>query len=263
MSVSAWIKLEVTTPEKPEVIAIAERTRKDPRLILGHLVALWCWGDVHSVAGEPLPISSRWLDRYTVKGMSDALRTVGWLTGEDGALVFANFSRHNGDSAKKRAVDQRKKQRKRGGQAPPQAGDKCPPDGGTKRGHEGGPEEEEEIEERVHSGARAQHARDAETIVGAYPRREDVAEALKEVLRQLEDGGDAEAMLAGTRSIAAVIRSLPSGALNTYVPGAFRFFQRQRWRDDPETFRRQANKSGCGGQKMTDDEARDLLGGRV
>lgn len=104
----------------------------------------------------------------------------------------------------------------------------------------------------------------AETIVGAYPRREDVTEALKEVARQLEAGADAEAMLAGTRSIAAVIRSLPSGPLNCYVPGAFKFFQRQRWRDDPETFRRQAAAKANGGAKTyTDEEAREALGGRI
>ncbi|MFK5284302.1 hypothetical protein ACI3PL_32450, partial [Lacticaseibacillus paracasei] len=74
------------------------------------------------------------------------------------------------------------------------------------------------------------------------------AEALAIVAKSLADGDDFEAMLAGTRAAAAVIRTLPSGHLNRYVPSAESFFQHKRWKDDPETLRRQGSQSTGQGQ---------------
>lgn len=99
---------------------------------------------------------------------------------------------------------------------------------------------------------------DPKTIVDAYPRREKVAEALAVVARLLADGEDYEAMLAGTRACAAVIRTLPSGPMNRYVPSADTFFRLKRWNDDPETFRRQGNQSSGQGQMSLEDAAKSL-----
>lgn len=105
-------------------------------------------------------------------------------------------------------------------------------------------------------------ARDAHRIVSAYPRREKTAEALSIVERSLADGDDAGEMLAGTKACAEVIRSLPSGHLNRYVPSAVAFFRDRRWADDPETLRRQGNTST--GQGTLDlEEAKRQLGGRA
>lgn len=96
------------------------------------------------------------------------------------------------------------------------------------------------------------------TIVQAYPRREKTAEALTLVARHLADGEDFEAMLAGTRAAAAVIRTLPSGHLNRYVPSAESFFQQKRWKDDPETLKRQGSQSTGQGQISLEDAAKSL-----
>ncbi len=105
-------------------------------------------------------------------------------------------------------------------------------------------------------------AGEASAIVGAYPRREKTADALAIVAKHLADGEDFEAMLAGTRACAAVIRTLPSGPRNRYVPSSEAFFRSKRWKDDPETLRRQGNPSNGQGQ-MSLDEAKKLLGGRA
>lgn len=98
----------------------------------------------------------------------------------------------------------------------------------------------------------------AHTIVSAYPRREDTERCLVEVITQIEAGEDAEAMLAGTRAMAAAIALLPSGHLNKYVLGAYRFFRDKRWKDDPATLSRQGTSNGAaitppslGGRKGT------------
>jgi hypothetical protein len=80
-------------------------------------------------------------------------------------------------------------------------------------------------------------------IVGAYPRREDTAQCLLTIADHIRKGESPEAMLAGTRAIAAVIGQLPGGHLNAYVIGAPRFFRDRRWQDDPATWMRHGASS--------------------
>jgi len=54
------------------------------------------------------------LERYTsVTGFAHAMRQVGWLSGESGALTLPNFTEHNGQTAKKRAKTQARVQKHR------------------------------------------------------------------------------------------------------------------------------------------------------
>jgi hypothetical protein len=85
---------------------------------------------------------------------------------------------------------------------------------------------------------------DLVSIVHAYPRREGDKEALEAVRASLMKGESPETILAGTRAIAAVIPTLPSGHLNAFVVSAARFFRDERWRDDPATWRRQGGRNG-------------------
>lgn len=123
-----------------------------------------------------------------------------------------------------------------------------------------------EVEERESAGAKKSSARplggDPKSIADTYPRREKTAEALAIIAKHLGEGEDYESMLAGTRACAAVIRTLPSGPLNRYVPSAESFFLHKRWKDDPETLRRQGNQSTGQGQ-MNLEEAAKLLGRRA
>ena len=87
---------------------MSEILRIDQDMVAGKLLRIWAWADQNSVEGS-VSVSAAFLDRLTAKkGFAAAMRTVGWLTGEDGNLGFANFERHNGDSAKARAESARR-----------------------------------------------------------------------------------------------------------------------------------------------------------
>jgi hypothetical protein len=79
---------------------------------------------------------------------------------------------------------------------------------------------------------------DPAAIAALYPRRQSVREAVHHIARHIADGVDARAIADGTRAIAEVIRQLPSGHLNIYVPSAEKFFAQRRWEDDPQTWLR-------------------------
>lgn len=106
---SSWIKLEVITPDKPEVYQLSEFLGIDPDMVLGKLFRIWCWADQHTTNGNAGSVTKTLLDRVAFQsGFADALLSVGWLKNVDGALVFPNFERHNGESSKKRALTNRR-----------------------------------------------------------------------------------------------------------------------------------------------------------
>ena len=99
-----WIKFEVTTPDKPEVVRMASILNIDQDSVTGKLLRVWIWCNANSVTGSDVPVTSAFIDRLTAcPGFAVAMREVGWLFGRDAALEFPHFSRHNGQSAKARA----------------------------------------------------------------------------------------------------------------------------------------------------------------
>lgn len=58
---SSWIKVEVITPDKPEIFQIAEILNIDPDAVLGKLVRIWAWADQQTIDGirtQMFPIGS-------------------------------------------------------------------------------------------------------------------------------------------------------------------------------------------------------------
>ena len=144
-------------------------------------------------------------------------------------------------------------------------------DEGATKGQAGGGEgatkhkdTKEHVEHTDDSGASApaDFTENARKIVEAYPRREKILAAMNIVAGHLSEGEDFEAILSGTKAAAAVIRTLPSGASNRYVPSAVAFFEGKRWADDPETLRRQGDTKS-GSMPMSEDEFVAQLGGRA
>jgi len=104
-----WIKFEVTTPDKPEVVKMSAVLGIDQDAVVGKLLRLWAWADQNSLDGNGVTVTSAFLDRLTFcPGFTAAMRQVGWLLGEDGDLSLPNFDRHNGKTAKERAVTNRR-----------------------------------------------------------------------------------------------------------------------------------------------------------
>ena len=104
-----WIKIEHTTPDKPEVVKLASILNIDQDAVVGKLIRVWVWADQNSVDGNDVSVTDSFLDRLTFcNGFSIALRNVGWLIGKNGCLMLPNFERHNGQTSKSRAVTNRR-----------------------------------------------------------------------------------------------------------------------------------------------------------
>lgn len=110
-----WIKLEHSTPDKPEVVQLAIILDfEDHDLAWAKCVRLWIWADQQSIDGNALSVTDSFIDRYTrVTGFAAALRKVGWLGGRDSRLSIPNFARHNGQSSKTRANTQKRVRKSR------------------------------------------------------------------------------------------------------------------------------------------------------
>lgn len=120
----------------PDVIQIAAILNIDEFAVVGRLHAVWSWLDQHSESGTNVRIVSAYLDRLTAcPGFADAMRTVGWLDGRDGNLTFPGYETHNGETAKRRAVETKRKRAQR---------DKRPANDGTNVPNEAGLEKRRE-----------------------------------------------------------------------------------------------------------------------
>ena len=100
-----WIKMRTMLDTDPAVFQIAAVLNLDELGVVGRLWKVWSWADSHSVNGNAVCVTGVTLDRLTATpGFTSAMREVGWLEGEDHALTFPNFARHNGQTAKQRAL---------------------------------------------------------------------------------------------------------------------------------------------------------------
>mgnify|MGYP005688408497 FL=1 len=95
-----------------EVDNMSDILETDTPTVIGLLFLFWSYADDNSADGE-LTVSGKAIDRRTAPGFSDALRKVGWLAGRDGSLTLPNFNRHNGSSAKARALEAEAKRLRR------------------------------------------------------------------------------------------------------------------------------------------------------
>lgn len=101
-----WLKVDATTPEKEEVLAItAIMGWDDADLTVGKLFRLWRWFDQHTTDGNAARVTPALLDRVVgVSGFCAAVRDVGWLEITDLGVTLPKFDRHNGTTAKSRAL---------------------------------------------------------------------------------------------------------------------------------------------------------------
>jgi hypothetical protein len=111
-----WIKVDTVLCEKPEVWLIAEATNLDPDAVVGKLVRLWSWMDQHLIEGENVAISPAQIDAIARhSGFFEALLKVDWLfwDGRKKTVSVPNWERHNGKSAKERALTRDRMKRSR------------------------------------------------------------------------------------------------------------------------------------------------------
>ena len=105
-----WIKMRTNLDTDPAVVRISSGLKTDRYSVVGRLHKIWSWANEHLTDGQDVPIDSEFLDSLVeTPGFSEQLRRVGWLSGRDGSLGFPSFDRHNGASAKQRALDASRK----------------------------------------------------------------------------------------------------------------------------------------------------------
>ena len=111
-----WIKVEHALPDKPECIRVAAHLGIDQDAVTGKLVRLWIWADQQTIDGNAPGVTSAFIDRLTnCPGFAAALVSVGWLEDRNGRLKLPNFDRHNGQTAKDRALTKDRVKRSRNG----------------------------------------------------------------------------------------------------------------------------------------------------
>lgn len=101
-----WLKFDASTPEKPEVFAITVALGwDDPDLTVGKLLKVWRWFDQQTIDGNAANVTLALLDKVSgVSGFAKAMCDVGWLIQDEHGLTLPNFERHNGKTAKDRAL---------------------------------------------------------------------------------------------------------------------------------------------------------------
>jgi hypothetical protein len=115
-----WLKLEISTPEKAEVLAItAHMGWDDPDTTVGKLFRLWRWFDQQTIDGNAPSVTPALLDRIVgVSGFINAMQKVAWIIVTDDGISLPNFDRHNGQTAKDRALTAKRVAKHKGNAKP-------------------------------------------------------------------------------------------------------------------------------------------------
>jgi hypothetical protein len=100
-----WIKMTTCLRDKPEVLRISELTGLDVFGVVGRLHAIWSWADTHCGDCNAASVTQEWIDvTLSCDSFAKAMIEVGWLSGENWNLEFPGYARHNGPTAKRRAL---------------------------------------------------------------------------------------------------------------------------------------------------------------
>jgi hypothetical protein len=101
-----WLKIEHTTPDKPEVQRVARQLGIERDAAFGKFFRMWCWFDKETFDGVAPGIGLEEIDdTVRAKGFAAAALEVGWLkVDEAGSLVMPKFAEFCGEGAKRRAL---------------------------------------------------------------------------------------------------------------------------------------------------------------
>ena len=109
-----WIKVRANVREQREVFVTARRLGLARDHVVGLCVRFWAWADGQTTDGSIDGIRPVDIDAIVEhEGFAAALAEAGWLLVDKRGVIIPNFDRHNGESAKKRAMDTERKRRRR------------------------------------------------------------------------------------------------------------------------------------------------------
>lgn len=114
-----WIKVRIGLADDPAVVRMAAVLGINEDEVVGKLQRLWGWADQQTTDGCIEFIGPTWVDKFIGKeGFAAAMQSVHWLEFSASGLQLPNFDRHNGKSAKRRALDNERKRAERSEDCP-------------------------------------------------------------------------------------------------------------------------------------------------
>lgn len=117
-----WIKMRCNLDTDPAVFQIAAQLGLDELSVVGRLWKVWSWADQHVSDCHAIGVTDVTLDRISgTPGFAAAMRRVGWIEGDSDAPALPKFDRHNGQSAKRRALATERQSRKRHADVTPES----------------------------------------------------------------------------------------------------------------------------------------------
>lgn len=109
-----WIKMRVDLRTHPKVVRMASALKADKLRIIGGLHAVWSIFDAHAIDGLLEGYDFREIDdQLGWKGFAAAMHRIDWLVESDEGLSAPRFDEHNGQSAKRRAMETERKRQER------------------------------------------------------------------------------------------------------------------------------------------------------
>ena len=100
-----WLKIQVSLPDKPEVWQMAGILAINADEVVGKLIRVWRWFDAHTEDGHATRVTFPLLDHVAgATGFAEAMQMVGWLEESGTDIRLPHFDRHNGKTAKNRAL---------------------------------------------------------------------------------------------------------------------------------------------------------------
>ncbi len=109
-----WIEWEKGLVRKPEVMRISRILSCTPQHAAACCMQVWEWAEDVTTTGFIPDIDAEAVSfAAAVPGIGEAMLEVGWLSENNHGVNFSNWDRHNGEPAKKRALDALRKRQKR------------------------------------------------------------------------------------------------------------------------------------------------------
>lgn len=101
-----WIEWEKGLVRKPEVMRIARSLKSTPQHAAACCMLVWEWAeDVTENGIIPGLTAADVSFAAGVRGIGEAMVAAGWLVETGDAVVVPNWDRHNGEPAKRRALN--------------------------------------------------------------------------------------------------------------------------------------------------------------
>jgi hypothetical protein len=107
---SDWIKMRVDLFTHPKVVRMASALKADTLRTVGGLMSVWSVFDAHTEDGKMEGYDFQTLDDLLRwPGFSEAMSRVGWLHASAQGVELPNFGEHNGQSARRRGQEAKRK----------------------------------------------------------------------------------------------------------------------------------------------------------